>query len=63
MAGPEESLGPTSPVRGHCRCGHLPTHHMVVVPVGATGNFRLDPIGPCSICGEATCKRFTPGHR
>ena len=50
-----------TPMRTRCRCGHLPTHHMVVVPVGDSANFRLDPSGPCVICGEANCKRFTPG--
>jgi hypothetical protein len=44
-----------------CRCGHLPTHHMVVAPVGSSGNFRLDPSGPCALCGEAVCRHFTPG--
>ncbi|HXY46905.1 MAG TPA: hypothetical protein VEK13_03280 [Thermoplasmata archaeon] len=47
--------------RARCRCGHLPTHHMVVVPIGSTFSFRLEPTGPCAICGEAVCRRFQPG--
>ncbi len=52
---------PTTPARGRCRCGHLPTHHMVVVPATTSANFRLDPSGPCILCGEAACRRYTPG--
>ncbi len=58
MSSPDE---PPAPVRTRCRCGHLPTHHMVVVPAGGTGNFRLEPSGPCVLCGEAVCRKFTPG--
>ena len=47
--------------RAICRCGHRPTHHMVVEPVGETGNFRLVPKGPCVVCGESVCRQFTPG--
>jgi len=50
------------PLQARCRCGHLPTHHMVVVPVGATGNYRLEPTGPCALCGEGTCRKFSPGE-
>ncbi len=52
---------PTTPNRHRCRCGHFPTDHMVVTPVGASGNFRLDPSGPCTICGEGVCRKFTAG--
>ncbi|MGP8158074.1 MAG: hypothetical protein ACLPWO_00450 [Thermoplasmata archaeon] len=44
-----------------CRCGHLPTHHMGVVAIGSTASFRLLPSGPCALCGEAVCHRYTPG--
>jgi hypothetical protein len=46
--------------RSRCQCGHLPTHHMAVQPLGDSFNFRLAPVGPCAICGEASCKRYTP---
>ncbi len=49
------------PLRARCRCGHLPTHHMVVVPMGSSGNFRLEPSGPCALCGEAVCRKYSPG--
>ncbi len=49
-----------SPARARCRCGHLPTHHMVVVRLQDSANFRLDASGPCQICGEAVCRKFTP---
>ncbi len=58
MSSPDD---PAAPARARCRCGHLPTHHMVVVPTAGAGNFRLDPSGPCAICGEAVCRKFTPG--
>jgi hypothetical protein len=62
MASRSEATTVTStPARFRCRCGHLPTHHMVVVGSGTGGNFRLDPSGPCAICGEAVCRKFTPG--
>ena len=44
-----------------CRCGHLPTHHMEVVAIGSSASFRLVPTGPCSLCGESVCRRYTPG--
>jgi hypothetical protein len=47
------------PVR--CRCGHLPTHHMTVVAIAESASFRLDPNGPCALCGESVCHRYTPG--
>jgi len=50
------------PLKARCRCGHLPTHHMVVVPVGTTGNYCLDPSGPCALCGEGVCRKFAPGE-
>ncbi|HLM91327.1 MAG TPA: hypothetical protein VK424_04660 [Thermoplasmata archaeon] len=50
-----------SPSRSRCRCGHLPTHHMVVLPIGTSDSFRLDPSGPCAICGEGVCRHFAPG--
>ncbi|HXQ48170.1 MAG TPA: hypothetical protein VN842_00105 [Thermoplasmata archaeon] len=53
---------PVLPLRARCRCGHLPTHHMVVLPVGASGNFRLEPSGPCALCGEGICRKFSPGE-
>jgi hypothetical protein len=46
-------------VRSRCTCGHLPTHHMVVQPLADSFNFRLAAQGPCAICGESVCKRFT----
>ncbi len=57
----ESTNEPPAPNRARCRCGHLPTHHMVVVAVGASGNFRLEPSGPCAICGEAVCRKFATG--
>ncbi|MCI4365492.1 MAG: hypothetical protein L3K10_05470 [Thermoplasmata archaeon] len=51
----------SAPLKARCQCGHLPTHHMVVVAIGLSGGFRLEPSGPCALCGEATCRRFTPG--
>ncbi len=47
--------------RHRCRCGHFPTDHMTVQPIGTSGNFRLDPSGPCAICGESACRHYTPG--
>ncbi len=47
--------------RIRCRCSHLPTHHMVVVPIGTSASYRLDPTGPCAICGESICKKYQPG--
>jgi hypothetical protein len=44
----------------HCRCGHLPTHHMTVQPAASSGNYRLEPSGPCALCGEGVCRKFTP---
>ena len=52
--------GLASFARARCRCGHLPTHHMLVVPIPETDSFRLDPAGPCAICGESVCRRFQP---
>lgn len=57
---PSEGVG-SEPVRNRCRCGHYPTSHMRVVPIErGGGSFRLDPDGPCAICGEPGCHRFTP---
>jgi hypothetical protein len=58
---PADDPTPLPASRHRCRCGHFPTDHMVVVPVGSTGNFRLDPVGPCAICGEGGCRKFSPG--
>ncbi|MGD1099192.1 MAG: hypothetical protein ABR888_02455 [Thermoplasmata archaeon] len=56
------SGGATRPAgRPRCRCGHLPTHHMEVVAIGTSASFRLQPTGPCALCGEAVCHRYTPG--
>ena len=56
------SSAATRPVgRPRCRCGHLPTHHMEVAAVGNTASFQLKPTGPCHICGESVCHRYTPG--
>ncbi|MFI5414956.1 MAG: hypothetical protein ACHQ16_04730, partial [Candidatus Lutacidiplasmatales archaeon] len=54
--------GPNASGPARCRCGHYPTSHMRVAPVGAgsPGNFRLEPTGPCAVCGDAGCARFTP---
>jgi hypothetical protein len=35
---------------------------MVVVPIGTSGNFRLEPSGPCALCGEGICRKFSPGE-
>ena len=59
---PEEK-GRTEPVtvpHGRCRCGHYPTQHTVVRPVGISSSFRLDPGGPCAVCGEANCRAYVP---
>jgi hypothetical protein len=53
---------PFPPFRARCRCGHLPTHHMVVVPVGTSGNYRLEPAGLCALCGEGTCRKYGTGE-
>ncbi|MGA8543091.1 MAG: hypothetical protein WB947_06100 [Thermoplasmata archaeon] len=58
---PESAPSPLVTARARCRCGHLPTHHMLVVPVGSSASFRLDPSGPCALCGEGVCRKFTPG--
>ncbi len=47
--------------RPRCRCGHFPTSHMEVAAIGATASFQLLPNGPCAICGESVCHRYTPG--
>ncbi|MGA9839269.1 MAG: hypothetical protein WBF81_05515 [Thermoplasmata archaeon] len=57
----ETGASPWAPSRARCRCGHLPTHHMVVVPTGTTANYLLEATGPCVLCGEAACRKFTPG--
>jgi hypothetical protein len=56
-----EEEGSRAPARYRCRCGHFPTDHMVVLPVGSSGNFRLEASGPCALCGESLCRKFTPG--
>ncbi|MCI4317183.1 MAG: hypothetical protein L3J96_01470 [Thermoplasmata archaeon] len=61
MPGRTEGRGPIEAARNRCRCGHYPTSHMRVVPVAESGSFRLEPNGPCSLCGEAACRQFTPG--
>jgi hypothetical protein len=33
---------------------------VVAVGLSSPGNFGLDPSGPCAICGEIGCPRFTP---
>ncbi|HTW39627.1 MAG TPA: hypothetical protein VMF04_02045 [Thermoplasmata archaeon] len=55
-------VDPAAALSAHarCRCGHLPTHHMVVQPIGSSGNFRLEPFGPCALCGEGVCRKFAP---
>jgi hypothetical protein len=62
MAPKGGETGGSEPARNRCRCGHYPTTHMRVAPIGpgAGGSFRLDPEGPCAVCGEASCRRFTP---
>ncbi|MCI4350063.1 MAG: hypothetical protein L3K15_00910 [Thermoplasmata archaeon] len=59
-----ERAAPSTPTSGHprCRCGHFPTHHMKVAPVEERrpGGFRLEPTGPCAVCGESACPRFAP---
>ncbi|HYB63328.1 MAG TPA: hypothetical protein VEE86_02770 [Thermoplasmata archaeon] len=57
----EPSTGaPRTVPRGRCRCGHYPTHHMVTRPVERSSNFRLDPGGPCAICGAENCRAYVP---
>lgn len=60
--------GPSPPIlqdaspRVVCRCGHLPGAHMRVVPIGSGGSiggFRLDPSGPCAVCGSPRCAAFS----
>jgi hypothetical protein len=34
---------------------------MIVAPIAEGASFRLDPNGPCAICGEGACKRYAPG--
>ncbi|HLN50763.1 MAG: hypothetical protein ACLQD9_03165 [Thermoplasmata archaeon] len=63
MASRGETGVPHPPSRGRCRCGHLATHHMVVKPVEGSASFRLEPSGPCQVCGEALCRKFTPGGK
>lgn len=53
---------PPPPLRSRCRCGHLPTHHMAVAPIGTSGNYRLEPTAPCAICGEGICRKYSPGE-
>ncbi|HTT72974.1 MAG TPA: hypothetical protein VMG99_02325 [Thermoplasmata archaeon] len=61
MAARTDWGGGAAPRRAaRCRCGHLPTHHMVVVPTASAVGFQLAPTGPCAICGEAGCRRFQP---
>jgi hypothetical protein len=33
---------------------------MVVVRIEGSANWRLDPSGPCQLCGESVCRKFTP---
>jgi hypothetical protein len=47
-------------VRGRCRCGHYPTHHMVTKVLAGSASYRLDPVGPCSICGASACPAYVP---
>jgi len=35
---------------------------MVVVPIGTSGNYRLEATGPCALCGEGACRAFAPGE-
>jgi len=34
---------------------------MVVVRTGSSASFHLEATGPCALCGEAECRRFTAG--
>jgi hypothetical protein len=34
---------------------------MEVAPVGNTASFQLKATGPCHLCGESVCHRYTPG--
>jgi len=61
VARPASEIASASYSRARCRCGHLPTHHMVVVAIAPNASYRLDPSGPCAICGESVCRRFQPG--
>ena len=49
-------------VANRCACGHAPTTHMIVVAIsdGGLGGFRLDPDGPCALCGSGSCARYAP---
>ncbi|MFZ0699387.1 MAG: hypothetical protein WAN74_04265 [Thermoplasmata archaeon] len=50
-----------SPRRFRCRCGHLLTNHMQVEAILGSASFRLEPTGPCAVCGEGLCRKFSPG--
>jgi hypothetical protein len=59
-ASPSTFHEPLSPAA--CRCGHLPGAHMRVVPIGtgvSVGGYRLEPSGPCTICGAPRCGAFS----
>ncbi len=60
---PDRDHGPSAShllQRYRCRCGHLPTHHMSIAPIGDSGNFRLLPLGPCELCGPGLCPAYVP---
>jgi hypothetical protein len=52
----------TEPARNRCRCGHFPTTHLGVTPIGPGGGvgYQLEPVAPCAICGAAACPKFAP---
>ncbi|HXW67846.1 MAG TPA: hypothetical protein VEL82_08250 [Thermoplasmata archaeon] len=56
-----EGASSAAPGRARCRCGHLPTHHMVVVPLSGAAGARLEASGPCAVCGEAACRHYSAG--
>jgi hypothetical protein len=33
---------------------------MAVVRIDRSANWRLEPTGACQLCGEASCRKYTP---
>jgi hypothetical protein len=65
MPGAEEREATPGARPNRCRCGHYPVAHMRVVAVGpaSAGSSRLEPSGPCEVCGAAACAKFVPSSR
>ncbi|HTT15916.1 MAG TPA: hypothetical protein VMH49_00955 [Thermoplasmata archaeon] len=60
MGGPSATTAPSVRPRGRCRCGHYPSQHMVTRAIPGSSNVRLEPSGPCVLCGEGTCRVYAP---